>query len=164
MEKRNRHRLQTGLPQDCSNLTAASFIKWKQNRSGVVKTFLHLKNPFWRYRTRRFHPRIEIGFTGDIVPPDLQNVFETIRRHHGSSRSLTFKDRVGCDGRPVKDMTQFASIQLGKLQDPAHPLEKAGRRISKSRRRLRHPQHASLSINEDDVSECSTNIDTKSVA
>ena len=123
-----------------------------------VESLRHLAHVMERHDPLRLHPEIGIAVAlRDRLPRDLEDVTEPLRGDETESRELLVKQRVGCDGRAVRDGRHGSAA--GEVEDLADPCRHADRRVVHGRRGLRRDDLAGRLVQRDDVGEGAPGVD-----
>ena len=94
-----------------------------------------------------------------LVPGDVEDVAEAVRRQHPDLGARVREDDVGRDRRPVQQVVDLRERHAGLLAEPADALDDAARRIVRRRRNLVDGDPARLLVDEDQVGERAADVD-----
>ena len=82
------------------------------------------------------HVEVEGEIVGPLVPPDMQDVAEAVRRQHPAFGAVVFQRDVGRRGRAVHDAGDLLHGDAADPADPLDALDNLDRLVSKPRGHL----------------------------
>ena len=127
--------------------------------AGRIEPTADLPDVLRRDRSRRLHPREQIGLARDVVPADLEDVAKAARDDQRDRCALALEDEIRGDRRSVQHPLHVRRSSAGNRESGGDALAEAARRIVGRRSRLRHRQPASRRVEQRDVGERTAGID-----
>ena len=115
-------------------------------------------------RASRFDPREQVCAPRDILPSDLENVFESIGCYETDIRALTFQNKVGGNSRAMENLSEFRRLKRRLLDGGFDPVHESNGRIARCRWCFGGPNLPGFPVEQGDIGKGAASVDCDGVS